>query len=286
MLYGLKFVFKYLAGLDRAERNFTVFPDDTMLVSYPRSGNTWARFLIANLLYPEREVSFTSVERLIPDTSTISSRALKRIPRPRVIKSHEYFDPRYPRVIYIVRDPRDVALSFYHLQRKYGQIADGHPMDQYVDDFVDGRLKSADLGTWGENVSSWFYTRGHSDNFLLLRFEDMLQNTRRELLRIADFMGLSTTETILQLAIDNSSSDRMRKLEQQQQNEWIGSRKYRKEIPFVRTAKAGNWQNGLSERSVMRIEAAWGDLMNPLGYRTVTSNASHRGGSLEILAHK
>jgi len=62
-------------------------------------------------LYPGKEVSFSNIEHLIPDTAVISSRALKHIPRPRVIKSHNYFDHRYPKVIYIVRDPRDVALS-------------------------------------------------------------------------------------------------------------------------------------------------------------------------------
>ena len=48
MIYGLKFVTKFLLGLDYAARNFAVFPDDTMIVSYPRSGNTWTRFLIGN----------------------------------------------------------------------------------------------------------------------------------------------------------------------------------------------------------------------------------------------
>src|ERR1700685_1517671 len=113
MLYGVKYVLKYLLGRDLAGRNLAVYPDDTFLVSFPRSGNTWIRFLIANLLNPGIEVSFTNIERLIPDTASKSSRTMKREARPRIIKSHEYFDVRYPKVIYIVRDPRDVALSYY-----------------------------------------------------------------------------------------------------------------------------------------------------------------------------
>src|SRR3954467_11202482 len=167
MIYGLKFVTKFLLGLDYAARNFAVFPDDIMIVSYPRSGNTWTRFLIANLVHPNEAVTFENIERLIPDTSAISNRALKKVPRPRLIKSHEYFDHRYPKVIYIVRDPRDVALSYYDFPRKYGFIQAGHPVEQFVADFVGGRLVSADWGTWAENVASWLYTRGDSSGFLL-----------------------------------------------------------------------------------------------------------------------
>jgi hypothetical protein len=43
-----------------------------------------------------------------------------------------------------VRDPRDVALSYYDFQRKYMQIDDAYPLEQYVEDFVQGRLISID----------------------------------------------------------------------------------------------------------------------------------------------
>src|ERR1700751_2174698 len=111
MIYGIKTIVKYLLGTDRAGRNFAVYPDDTFVVSYPRSGNTWTRFLIANLLHPEEPATFLNIGRLVPDAEVQSSRYMRSIPSPRVIKSHTYFDPRYPRVIYIVRDPRDVAPS-------------------------------------------------------------------------------------------------------------------------------------------------------------------------------
>jgi hypothetical protein len=270
MIYGIKVVLKYLLGRDHAGRDFAVFPDDTMVVSYPRSGNTWTRFLIANLLHPGEEISFANIETMVPDISTISSCGLKCIPRPRVIKSHEYFDHRYSRVIYIVRDPRDVTLSCYDFQRKYGQIKDGYPLESYVNDFVNGTLKLASWGTWAENVNSWVSTRGSSRNFLLLRYEDMLHDTRRELKRMADFLQLSTTQEILDSAIINCSSQRMRVMEQETQNQWIGTKKHRRDIPFVRIAKAGNWQNNLPDRSVAQIEAAWGVLMTTLGYRLAT----------------
>jgi hypothetical protein len=270
MIYGIKTVVKYILGTDRAERDFAVYPDDTFVVSYPRSGNTWTRFLIANLVYPEKNVGFTNIEKLIPDTSSQSNRSLKSTPRPRIIKTHEYFDHRYRKVIYIVRDPRDVALSYYDFQREYRQIDDAYPLEQYVEDFVQGRLISIDWGTWAENVSSWIYTRGKSKNFLLLRYEDMMQDTTRELTRIAQFFGIEAAATRLQEVIDRSSADRMRELEKLEADRWIATKNRRKDIPFVRVAKAGGWRTSLPVKSVEQIENAWGDLMIMLGYEPVT----------------
>ena len=45
---------------------------------------------------------------------------MRRLPRPRILKSHECFQPQYPRIIYIVRDPRDICVSFYHPNLKWG----------------------------------------------------------------------------------------------------------------------------------------------------------------------
>jgi hypothetical protein len=276
MIYGMKVVVKYLLGTDHAERNLRVYPDDTFLVSYPRSGNTWTRFLVANFVFPNENVSFLNIEKLIPDTSSQSNRALKRTPRPRIIKTHQYFDHRYPKTIYIVRDPRDVALSYYDFQRKYMQIEDGYPLQRYVDDFVFGRLISADWGTWGENVASWIYTRGRQKEFLLLRYEDMIKDTGSELARVARFLGIDPDPSRLQRAVELSSADRMRKLEKLEQDQWIATKDRRKDIPFIGIAKAGGWKASMPESCVWQIESAWGELMTKVGYELVTQNALHR----------
>jgi hypothetical protein len=271
MIYGIKVFVKYLLGTDTADRDLAVYPDDTFLVSYPRSGNTWTRFLIANLAFPSEAVSFTNIERLIPDTSSQSHRALKRTPRPRIIKSHQYFDPRYRKVLYIVRDPRDLVLSYYNFQRRNRQIADDYPLANYVDDFVNARLISADWGSWGENVASWLYTRHHHNGFLLMRYEDMKANTNQELQRIATFLGLKPTPGRIQQAIDASSSDRMRELEQREANQWVATKKHRKDIPFIGTATSGRWHSDLPAPLAAKIESTWGDIMSTLGYPLIAS---------------
>jgi hypothetical protein len=222
-------------------------------------------------VHADKDVSFSNIEKLIPDTSSQSNRALKRTPRPRIIKTHEYFDHRYPKIIYIVRDPRDVALSYYDFQRKYMQIDDQYPLERYVDDFVTGKLISISWGTWAENVASWTFTRGKKTNFLLLRYEDMMRNTASELARIAEFLGIVPSPERLRRAIDRSSADHMRALEKLEEDKWVATKNRRKDIPFVRVAKSGGWRTALPASCVRQIEAAWGDLMNTLGYEIATA---------------
>jgi hypothetical protein len=262
MLYGIKYVVSYLLGTDVAGRGLAVFPDDTFIVSYPRSGNTWTRFLIANLMHPE-PVTFANIERVIPDSTALSSRAMKRVPRPRFVKSHEYFDPRYNKVIYLVRDPRDVAISLYHFRRKYRSIDDSYPIDKYVAErFIKGDMDVS----WGEHVGSWLGTRAKHPGFLLVRYEDLRQNPSAELGRIAGFLGIDAPAERVALAVQRSAADRLRKLEKAEHEHWISTKGKRADVPFIGTAKSGTWKQNLPSVAARLIESVWGDLMRNLGY--------------------
>jgi hypothetical protein len=251
-------------GLHHPGRNFEVWPDDVFILSFPKSGNTWTRFLIANLVYPGTPADFSNINRLTPDPEACTKRELARMPRPRIIKSHQYFDPRYRRVIYVVRDPRDVALSQFHFHRKRGLIDDGYPPEKFVARCVAGEI--GPYGSWGENVASWLATRQNRPGFLLLRYEDMLANTAQELSKVAVFLGVNADAERIAMAVRRSDAGAMRKLEEAQAKQWSTTRDTRQDIPFVRAAKAGGWKAGLPEAAVAQLEDAWGHLMVDLGY--------------------
>jgi hypothetical protein len=165
------------------------------------------------------------------------------------------------------------VLSYYDFQRKYRHFEDGYPLERYVDDCIQGRLNSAGWGTWGENVASWLYTRGKAKDFLLMRYEDMMEDPARELTRVAAFLGIDTDPARIQNAVDKSSADRMREMEKRESGQWVATKNHRKDIPFVRVAKAGGWKEKLPASCVAQIEAAWGDIMRDLGYELTTDSA-------------
>ena len=264
LLGRARMAFNYALGRQAMLKGVTSYDDDVWLVSYPKSGNTWTRFLIANLVTRDKAVDWSNIERIVPDIYLSRDPLLKALPRPRYFKSHEGYRPDYRRVVLIVRDPRDVAVSYYHFIRKTKTLPVNASMDDFMTKFMDGKIDP--YGNWGENVGSWLGARRGTDNFLVVRYEDLLENTEAELTRIADMLGLAADERLMRHAVENSRADRMRQLEQKQRGEHKMLKRSRADIPFVRAAKSGQWRTELPPEAVQQIESAWGSVMRELGY--------------------
>ncbi|MGP0019160.1 MAG: sulfotransferase domain-containing protein [Candidatus Sulfotelmatobacter sp.] len=255
---------RYFTNRDVPGPGLSVNSDDTFLVSYPKSGNTWIRFLVANFVYPEAGVTLLSADRLVPNVDGQSKKYFKQMPRPRIIKSHYPFQHAYKRVIYVVRDPRDVVLSQYHYQIKRGVLPVGAPIEPFVSRFLAGDV--CPYGSWGENVSSWLAARGKNPDFVLIRYEDLLRQTSVELARMAKLLKIEPTPDRIALAVERSTADRMRQLEKAEGSQWASTKGTRQDMSFIRAAKDRQWKTGLPQECVAQIENEWGEWMGSLGY--------------------
>jgi len=265
-MHLLKQVKRLLTGVGYA-RYTTVFPDDVFICSYPKSGNTWAKFLLANLLYPHEEISFANIEDKMPSIYYSEGKTLK-VPRPRLLKSHEAFDPRYQRVIYLVRDPRDVVLSLYHYAIKLKRIHENYDLDQFTEEFIIGNTNRDYFGCWGENVGSWLGAREHDPQFLFIKYEDMLADSVQALTQMVQLIGFNKTPAEIQAAVEKSSFNRLQSLEaKESENPRIGGAlKGRKDKYFIRKGQHQAWKEELSPQSIALIENKWRPLMQKLGY--------------------
>lgn len=247
-----------LWGRDRASNRripSSVYPDDTYLVSYPRSGNTWIRFMVANLIRPpETPVTFQNLARFTPSVHE-DLELLKKAPRPRFIKSHAPLEPRYPRTVYLVRDGRDVYVSYYHY--RHAELPEHMTLAEYL---------QADHWpcSWGEHVTSWIDAGLPEDRFLLVRYERILQDPERELHRIATFIGLNPSDIEVRKAVNNSSFHSMRWIEQTSGH----PRSDRFSGQFVRSGNAGGWRThfGKREREVFKAREQENQALVRLGY--------------------
>jgi len=225
--------------------NYTM--DDIFLVSYPKSGNTWVRFLIANALklhyQIDREVNFFSVQDIIPGVrhSGSSINALGpfgRLDLPRIIKSHSNYNPYYCRVIFLVRDPRDVMVSFYHYLKSYDKL----PQNLTLSEFI--RHKDYGIKAWLEHTKSW-YSDSHPGQIIqLFLYEDFMKNPQQELRKIMNLYGLKVTDKNIDQAVKLSSKENMRKSSEEHEST------YQTQIRnsnFVREAKVSRGKSLCNE---------------------------------------
>jgi hypothetical protein len=271
----------FVEGHRLAGRMLTVFADDTFIVSYPKSGNTWMRFLVASLLSGGGPIDFLKMEHRIAMIYGCTNTTLLKKPRPRILSSHEYFDPRYRRVIYIVRDPRDVVISSYYHQLRLREIPDSWTMEAYVSPWLAGKVGKGGSDTWAENVMSWLALRRDDPSFLLVRYEDLHATPQQELARVASFLRLDLSPELLAQTIVNCSAERLRELEKQQREVWGMTKGSRPDIPFIGKARAGGWKDVLSESLVREIESTCGAVMKSVGFKLANEPA---GGSVEQAA--
>ena len=107
-----------------------IYPDDVFLVSYPRSGNTWIRYILAHLLAPYEVIDRNRT--LYPDIYVPIN--WQKVTMPRMIKSHEPFTKEYPKIIYLMRDGRDVACSYYNFYCR--NRGNQHPLSFFLKEFL------------------------------------------------------------------------------------------------------------------------------------------------------
>jgi hypothetical protein len=238
----------------------TVLNDDIFIVSYPRSGNTWVRFLVGTL-YFNKKIDWVNIEEYVQNVYDDNSKLLK-VKSPRLLKSHNSYDQRYKKVIYIVRDVRDVVISYYYWHLKMANYQ--NTFDEFFDEFIEGKCAFQD---WDNNVTSWIENKNKIEKgFLLVKYEDLKQNTFEKLKDIADFLSLQRDDTEINSTIAWASFENMRRIEVEQQSEVKRFKNSDHSIPFVRQGKSGSWKNTLTDKQKQICKKRFGKLLNELGY--------------------
>ncbi|MGH9187217.1 MAG: sulfotransferase domain-containing protein [Acidimicrobiales bacterium] len=241
-------------------------PADVLLVSYPKSGSTWLRFLLAHAL-TSREADFDSVRDSVPPAGR-HRRGQALLPRGgRLVKSHEplrpYLGRRDQPVIYLVRDGRDVALSFLDHERRIGRF-DGDAVE-FVDRFLAGAVGS--YGAWNDHVlAALELEHAGAHPFLRVRYEDLRQSPVAELARILEFLGIEPDPGALADIVAANTKDRMRAKEAT--SAFLASMTT-DGTPFVRPERPAGWSDLVPEDVRTRSERALAPVLRACGY-TVT----------------
>ncbi len=253
------------------------------IASYPKSGNTWLRFLTCNLLYG-RQDSAAALNTLIPDVHEMGPE-LAGFSGAGFMKTHFEFSAQRPAfsrtaaAIYIVRNPADVlASNFHYSQRSAGNTDDSRDaFDQYFEAFIrhrgDPRWAQLGMGSWDGNVRSWLATP-QAFPVVKIRYEDMSANPIHVAQMLATLLRPALTTEKIKEAVRDSSFERMREIEDADIREKRVGIFYKPYLQtsidlgrrFMRRGAVGDGAGHLTADQQARLRAVFGPLMAELGY--------------------
>lgn len=239
----------------RPTKPYPIYPDDVFFVSYPRSGSSWLRRLIATALNPQSfDEAYKNINALIPDMYVVGPR-LAQYSRPRMIKSHELYEPLYPTVVYLYRDARDVAVSYYNFYRTIKQY--GGTLDEFLRLFVNGDV---DFGKWDNHVRSWLIHE-HPRRLLTVAYEGLHQSTGETVSRVMEFLGHSTSNEAIQKAVEQCTFNRHQ--EHVKRFSPYYSAGYRGGVG----GQIGRWREILSNQQATMLWNVMAESLDRLGYQ-------------------
>jgi len=179
------------------------------------------------------------VEALRPDEVA----AANALPAPRVLKTHlmpDAIPPVHGRLLYIVRDPRDVALSLYHHALGF-QTFDGS-LGHFRRYLAEGYAYYGNFATWPAHVNAWAAAakRAPPGTVLVLRYEDLIADLPGCLSRIAAFCGLPLPDQLREEILPRLSLAYMREHTARFDYSWHDPESSER-FQFFRIGRAGGW---------------------------------------------
>lgn len=185
---------------------------DIYVVEYPKSGITWFNTMLANLALlssgrDDIKVTFANVRQIIPSIHVGQHVAEPVYSSPpfRFMKSHSVFNINYTFSVYIVRNPINVAKSYYRYLHWLGHI------DMDFSSYI--RNKRVGIQTWANHVSGWLDSPMRERFLHLVHYEKMEQDAALVLSQLCENIGWEADPEHIKLAVERSQADVMKKQE-------------------------------------------------------------------------
>lgn len=248
---GLRYYAAYLHD-KRLLKAAGVSESDVVLASFPKSGNTWLRYILARALYPEELIAQHNLLQYFPTVYKSTAEEMRKLPSPRFIKTHAAFMQLYPRCIYLVRDYRAVAVSgWFHAKNKAGYTGT-------LEEFMRGPLNNV-FGPWHWHVNEALKReRSHPEKILLLQYETMLSEPEQTIERVLGFANIQPIVPVAEIA-RKTAFPQLQQLEK--------SDAHNPEQLFFRSGTRDDWKNHLTpELEAKLIDAPTRTILQRCGY--------------------
>jgi len=276
---------KHLAALELAKAHRANF----LIIGHPKSGNTWLKVMISRLYQLRYD---------LPESKLINTDEFARkIPEiPRLAATNGYYsyegevgkllaegaadNPlRHKPVLFLARNPIDIAVSWYHQFTKRQSRAKQELINHFIDHPIDRRtitmwdfVRHSDIGlpslieyqnTWARNVRDL-------EHGMLAKYEQLRSEPVPTLHKITQLMGENFSEDEIRAAVEWGSFDNLQKLETSGTFSQGGMKLVNPNDPStfkVRRGKVGGYRDDFEPEQVAELEALVRDNILPeLGY--------------------
>jgi len=275
------------------------------LASYPKSGNTWVRSMIAALIHSNDGVfNFELLKNIqqfpekkffkdiINDFSNFNEikqnwiEAQERINLNNKINLFKTHQGKYTvgehnftnndntlGVIYVVRDPRNLIKSISNhftldLEKSYHFLTSSEIIGngKSWSERQDGMYNL--LGSWNDHYRSWTRVK---DNLLLVKYENLILDPKNELLKIIKFLkqfiNFETNENKNNKILETTSFENLKSMENKGLfKENVLNKETKSKVDFFHLGPENNWQNLLDKKMAEDIEKKFKNEMKELEY--------------------
>lgn len=229
---------------------------DIFLASYTRSGNTWMRLLLSDVLLQLQGLQTTTGGNIIPDAYKVNinewNNHINTKVKFRIIKTHEPLFIQKTlelenRVFYLFRKPADCLCSCYYYSLRYQKSKEN---DKGLDEFCLNNLEK-----WCSHITTYIdYKQKNPESTIFLSYEKLSYNPAKVVNYIVELLGWENCQLVCQKSVKNQEFSKLKSLSKEEKPEKMGFWEDNGYQDFFRKGKVNSSQEELSSEKLRIIE--------------------------------